>query len=57
MYLGRNRRVLVVYTVSMQSCSFCTRFYIEIGWDCGFFIGERIRGEVGNDMCVWKRSN
>jgi hypothetical protein len=30
---------------------------VKVGWNCGFFVGDRIRGEMGNDMDVWEWSN
>jgi hypothetical protein len=27
-------------------------FYVKMGWNCGFFVGDRIRREIGNDICL-----
>ena len=28
-----------------------------MSWDGGFFICDRIREEIGNDMCIWEWSD
>jgi hypothetical protein len=46
----------VVYTIIVQRSSFYSGLYNKRGRGYRFFISKCVRGEICNDMCVWKWS-
>jgi hypothetical protein len=49
-----NRVIFVVCTINVQHSSFYSGLCNKRGWGYGFFISECVRGEICNDMRIWK---